>query len=142
MLSERWIAAYHADEVPDERALACVLAAAQIGVLVVREQISEALGVDVSSPEGHLRLAHALIDFYSIPLLSPDLAAEAHAALALLQPQPPQRPQAASRRKRAPAMRRAVTTVDAKPGTVASVSGQAPEEHPRRAPEVKGARRT
>lgn len=139
VLSERWIAAYHAAEASDERALACVLAAAQIGLLVVREQISEALGVDVSSPEGHLRLAHALIDFYSTPLLSPDLAAEAHAALAQLQPQPPQRPRAASRRKRAPAVQRGEATVNAKPGAVASGGERAPEKHPRRAPKAKGA---
>jgi len=139
VLSERWIAAYHAGEASDERAVACVLAAAQIGLLVVREQISQALGVDVSSPEGHLRLAHALIDFYSTPLLSPDLAAEAHAALAQLQPQPPQRPRAASRRKRAPAVQRGEATVDAKPGAVASGGERAPEKHPRRAPKAKGA---
>jgi AcrR family transcriptional regulator len=95
VLSEQWIAAYHGGDVSDVRGVACVLAAAQIGLLVVRDQVSNALGVDVSSPEGHLRLAHALIDFYSSPLLSPELAAEAHAALAQLQPQ-------AARRRRAP----------------------------------------
>jgi AcrR family transcriptional regulator len=89
VLSERWIAEYHAGDVSDERAVACVLAAAQIGLLMVREQISKALGVDLSSPQGHLRLAHALIDFYSTPLLSPELAADAHAALAQLQRRPP-----------------------------------------------------
>jgi len=98
VLSERWIAAYHGGEVSDERAVACVLAAAQIGMLMVREQISKALGVDVSSPQGHLRLAHALIDFYSTPLLSPDLAEEAHAALAQLEAQSPSRPRAATPR--------------------------------------------
>ena len=81
VLSEQWIAEHHAGDVGDERAVACVLAGAQIGVLMVHEQISRALGVDVLSPPGHLRLAHALIDFYSTPLLSSDQAAEAHAAL-------------------------------------------------------------
>jgi AcrR family transcriptional regulator len=141
VLSEQWIAAHHAGEVSDERAVACVLAAAQIGVLMVREQISQALGLDVSSPQGHLRFAHALIDFYSTPLLSPDLAAEAHAALTQLQPPPPQRLRAASRRKRAPAAQRGEIPADTKPGTVASVSGRALEDPRRRARDAKGARR-
>jgi AcrR family transcriptional regulator len=86
-LGEQWIAAHHAGEIRDARAVGCVLAAAQIGLLMVREQISRALGVDVFAPEGHLRLAHALIDFYSTPLLNSDQAAEAHAALDQLQRQ-------------------------------------------------------
>ena len=139
VLSEHWIAAYHPDEVSDERAVACVLAAAQIGLLMVREQMSKALGVDVSSPQGHLRLAHALIYFYSTPLLPPDLAADAHAALAQLQPPPPQRPKATSRRRRAPAVQRSETRADAKSRT--SASGRAPEERPRRVPEARGGRR-
>jgi TetR/AcrR family transcriptional regulator, regulator of cefoperazone and chloramphenicol sensitivity len=94
VLGEQWIAEQPAGEVGDERAVACVLAAAQIGLLMVHEQISGALGVDVFSPQGHLRLAHALIDFYSTPLLSSDQAADAHAALDQLQRQTAQTPQA------------------------------------------------
>jgi AcrR family transcriptional regulator len=81
VLGEQWIAEQHAGEIGDQRAVGCVLAAAQIGLLMVREQISHALGADVFSPVGHVRLAHALIEFYSTPLLSPEQAAEAHAAL-------------------------------------------------------------
>jgi TetR/AcrR family transcriptional regulator, regulator of cefoperazone and chloramphenicol sensitivity len=80
-LSEQWIGAHHAGEFADEKAVACVLAAAQIGILMVREQISQVFGADVDRPGGQLRLDHALIEFYSVPLLSPDLAARAHAAL-------------------------------------------------------------
>jgi AcrR family transcriptional regulator len=87
VLGEQWIAEHHAGEVGEERAVACVLAAAQIGLLMVHEQISRALGIDVFSPQGHLRLAHALIDFYSTPLMSSDQAADAHAALDQLQRQ-------------------------------------------------------
>jgi TetR/AcrR family transcriptional regulator, regulator of cefoperazone and chloramphenicol sensitivity len=93
VLGERWIAEHHAGETGDERAVACVLAAAQIGLLMVHEQISSALGVDVFSPQGHLRLAHALIDFYSTPLLGSDQAAEAHAALDQLQRRTASEPQ-------------------------------------------------
>jgi hypothetical protein len=42
--------------------------------------LSRALGMDILAPEGHLRMSKALIDFYSHPLLSPELAAQAHAA--------------------------------------------------------------
>jgi TetR/AcrR family transcriptional regulator, regulator of cefoperazone and chloramphenicol sensitivity len=96
VLGEEWIAEHHAGEIGDERGVACVLAAAQIGLLMVHEQISRALGIDVFSPQGHLRLAHALIDFYSTPLLSPDRAADAHAALDQLQRQMAATPQATS----------------------------------------------
>jgi TetR/AcrR family transcriptional regulator, regulator of cefoperazone and chloramphenicol sensitivity len=96
VLGEQWIAEHHSGETGDERAVACVLAAAQIGLLMVHEQISRALGVDVFSPQGHPRLAHALIDFYSTPLLSPDQAADAHAALDQLQQQTTLPPQATS----------------------------------------------
>lgn len=99
-LSEHWIAAQLQGERVDARALACILAAAQIGVLMLREQISTALATDVFSPQGHLRFAHALIDFYSTPLLSADLAAQAHAALGLLEPQIPHERAAGSARKR------------------------------------------
>jgi TetR/AcrR family transcriptional regulator, regulator of cefoperazone and chloramphenicol sensitivity len=80
-LSEEWIGAHHAGEFADERAVACVLAASQIGILMAREQISRVIGADVDSPAGQLRMDHALIEFYSTPLLSPDLAARAHVAL-------------------------------------------------------------
>jgi AcrR family transcriptional regulator len=139
-LSERWIAAHHAGEVSDVRGVACVLAAAQIGLLMVQQQISKALGADVSTPEGHLRLAHALIDFYSSPLLSPELAGEAHAALARLQSQPARTPQAAPRppRKSASAGQRGERPAAAKPR--ASAVARAPQKPRRRAPDANGAR--
>ena len=86
VLSERWVTANLAGTVSDHRAVAGVLAAAQIGMLMVREQLSRVLDLDPSSVAGQLRLSHALIDFYSTPLLSPGLAREAHAALDQVQP--------------------------------------------------------
>jgi AcrR family transcriptional regulator len=100
VLAEQWMAEHHAGEIRDPRAVGCVLAAAQIGLLMVREQISHALGADVFSPGGNLRLAHALIDFYSTPLLSSEQASEAHAALAEVQRQTAPQPQTISRPKR------------------------------------------
>lgn len=117
--SERWIAMNHVDDIADVRAVACLLAAAQIGVLMLRHQISIALDADIYSPEGHLRLGHALIEFYSTPLLSSDLAAQAHAALGHLPESPPSTSRAKSARTHAttkpqgPSVRR--SQIQAKP---------------------------
>jgi len=97
--SEQWVATKQPGQPMDVRALACILAAAQIGLLMLREQISTALAADVFGPTGHLRLAHALVDFYSTPLLSSDLAAQAHAALGQLEREPPPEPAAGSGHK-------------------------------------------
>jgi AcrR family transcriptional regulator len=135
-LGEGWIAEHHAGEIGDERAVACVLAAAQIGVLMVHEQISRALGVDVFSPEGHLRLAHGLIDFYSTPLLSADQAAQAHAALDHLQRQPAPRPRATAEPARAWVDERGTVTAEAASRPVTSAGRRAPQasgpEHAKR----------
>jgi hypothetical protein len=50
------------------------------GLLVFHDQVSRALGADVLSPEGHLRMSKAIVDFCSHTLLSPELATKAHAA--------------------------------------------------------------
>jgi AcrR family transcriptional regulator len=92
VLSERWVTANLAGTVSDHRAVAGVLAAAQIGMLMVREQLSRVLDLDPSSVAGQLRLSHALIDFYSTPLLSSALAREAHAALDQVQQSGQERP--------------------------------------------------
>ncbi len=47
----------------------------------MNEYLSQTLGADIFSREGHLHLAKAKIDFYSRPLLSPELAAQTHAAI-------------------------------------------------------------
>lgn len=143
VLGEDWIAAHHAGEIADERAFACVLAAAQIGMLMVREQVSQVLGVDAFSPEGHLRLAHALIDFYSTPLLSSELAAQAHSALGQLQHQPPSKPRAGSGRRRAPAEQHGPRSGQTKPANAGSPGGRAPSEsRSSRSPEAKRGRRS
>jgi hypothetical protein len=84
----------------DPRAYAAVLVAMNLGLLVMQDHLSRALGADVLSPEGHLRMSRATLEFYSHPLLSPDLAARAHAAFDRLQaptpasaPQPPSAPE-------------------------------------------------
>ncbi len=80
-LGERWLAQYHPGLIDDQRAYSALLVAVELGALSMNEQLSQSLGADILSPEGHLRLAKAKIDFYLQPLLSPELAAQANAAI-------------------------------------------------------------
>jgi TetR/AcrR family transcriptional regulator, regulator of cefoperazone and chloramphenicol sensitivity len=79
-LTEQWIARHHPGITADRKAYAAVLCAMQIGMLTLHDTLSRVLGADILEPEGHLRLSKAAVDFYSHPLLSPELAAQAHAA--------------------------------------------------------------
>jgi TetR/AcrR family transcriptional regulator, regulator of cefoperazone and chloramphenicol sensitivity len=100
-LAEQWLARHEPGHSQDPRAYAAVLVAMQTGLLALHEHLSRALGMDILAPEGHLRMSRALIDFYSSPLMSPELAAQAHAAferverLQATQPRNPAGPTAA-----------------------------------------------
>ena len=87
-LTEQWIARHHPGISEDPQAYAAVLVAMQTGMLMLHGSLSRALGADILSPEGHLRVSKAAVDFYSHPLLSPELAAQAHAAYDRLRAQP------------------------------------------------------
>jgi AcrR family transcriptional regulator len=87
-LAARWLEDHHPGQMSDPAAYAALLVAMEIGALVMQEQLSRALGADIFAPEGHLRLARAKLDFYSKPLLSPELAAGALAALDQFQEKP------------------------------------------------------
>jgi AcrR family transcriptional regulator len=65
----------------DVRAYAAVLVAMQLGVFLMSDQLSQVLGVDVRSPEGHARMNRGMVDLFSHPLLSPEQAAQLHAAV-------------------------------------------------------------
>jgi hypothetical protein len=52
----------------------------QSGLAAMHEHVSRAMGIDAFSPEGHLRMAAAMADLYSHPLLDPDLVAQTRAA--------------------------------------------------------------
>lgn len=80
-LAEMWLAQHQPAEPADPRGYAALLVAMEIGLLAMHDQLSRALGADIFSPVGNLRLASARVDFYSRPLLSPELAAQAHAAI-------------------------------------------------------------
>jgi TetR/AcrR family transcriptional regulator, regulator of cefoperazone and chloramphenicol sensitivity len=58
-------------------------------MLGMHEHLSRALGADILSPEGHLRMSRGAVDLHSHALLSPDLAAQAYAAYDRLQARPP-----------------------------------------------------
>ena len=83
-LTEQWISKNAPDVTEDYRAYAAVLVGMQSGMLAMHDHVSRALGVDVFTTDGHLRMAGALADFYSHPLLDPEFVAKARGAMAPL----------------------------------------------------------
>jgi AcrR family transcriptional regulator len=79
-LTQRWITRQQPGISQDPRAYAAVLVAMLVGRLVLHDQVSRVLGVDVLSPAGHVRVGKAAVDIHSHALLGPELAAQAHAA--------------------------------------------------------------
>ena len=79
-LAEQWLAKHLPGHSDDPRAYAAVLVAMQTGLLALHDHLSRNLEADILTPEGHLRMSRALVDFYSHPLLEPELAAQARAA--------------------------------------------------------------
>jgi len=89
-LTEQWVEKFTPDVTEDLRAYAAVLVGMQSGILAMHEHVSRALGVDMFTAQGHLRLANALADFYSHPLLDAEFVANARAAMEPLRaPNPP-----------------------------------------------------
>jgi AcrR family transcriptional regulator len=80
-LTESWLAEHHAGPIRDPKAYSAVLVAMELGSMVMRAQLSRVLGADVLGPEGNRRLVRARLDFYSQPLLSPELAEQAQSTL-------------------------------------------------------------
>ncbi|GAA4240951.1 TetR/AcrR family transcriptional regulator [Actinomadura meridiana] len=65
----------------DLHAYATVMTAMNLGLYVLHEHVSRALGVDILTAEGYRTMALAMIDLYDDRLLSPELVAQARAAL-------------------------------------------------------------
>jgi AcrR family transcriptional regulator len=65
----------------DRKARAAVITAMGLAIPILAQHVSRGLGVDISTPEGDQKLARALIDIYSHPMLSPEDAALARAGL-------------------------------------------------------------
>jgi AcrR family transcriptional regulator len=84
-LSEEWMGRNLPGQIKDPHAHAAVFVAMQVGMLGMHEYLSRALGADILTPEGHLRMVRGAIDVYSRPLLDADQAAAAHAAIDRLQ---------------------------------------------------------
>ncbi|MFI7641435.1 TetR/AcrR family transcriptional regulator [Nonomuraea sp. NPDC049400] len=84
-IGERWIA--EADksrpEPPDvdARSRSTMIAAMALAPTVLRRHVERGLGVDLTSPEGQVKLMRAVLDIYSHSLLSPEEAAQARKAL-------------------------------------------------------------
>ncbi|GAA0727045.1 helix-turn-helix transcriptional regulator [Dactylosporangium roseum] len=89
-LTEQWISTYAPDVTEDYRGFAAVLVGMQSGILAMHDHVSRALGADVFTTEGHIRMAGALADFYSHSLLDAEFVAKTRAAMASLRaPNPP-----------------------------------------------------
>ncbi len=79
--SQRWVQEHHGGRVADPGAYASLLVATEVGLLVMRAQVSRQLGADILGPDGHLRLSRAKLEFYSKPLLDEGSAELAYKAL-------------------------------------------------------------
>lgn len=79
-LSEDWLTRDKV-ETRDLRAYAAVLVAMQLGVFLMKDQMSRALGVDLDTPAGHVRLNRGFVDAFSHVLLTPEQAAQLHTAM-------------------------------------------------------------
>jgi AcrR family transcriptional regulator len=75
-LAEVWLAEHNPGQMIDPHGYAALMIAMETGMLMMHEQLSRSLGA-------------ARIDFYSQPLLSPELAEQARAAVRHLQAQQP-----------------------------------------------------
>jgi AcrR family transcriptional regulator len=84
-LTEQWLELADADRKDEpavgRRVRAAVLNAMAMGVPLLREHVSRAIGADMFSPEGFRLIALAELDIYSHTLLSPTLADTARAGL-------------------------------------------------------------
>jgi AcrR family transcriptional regulator len=77
---EKWFATTDLKS-SDPRAFVAVLSAMKMSLFTMRDQLSRALGTDVGEPDGWTRMLRASLDIFANPLISPEQAAQAHAAL-------------------------------------------------------------
>ncbi|MET9315022.1 helix-turn-helix domain-containing protein [Kribbella sp. NPDC003505] len=66
---EEWTTSFGIDP-KDRRGYAAALAAIKLSVFVFREQVSKALGEDITTPAGYNRIGRALMEVFTIPLLT------------------------------------------------------------------------
>jgi TetR/AcrR family transcriptional regulator, regulator of cefoperazone and chloramphenicol sensitivity len=82
-LSETWFTGFVGDRQGSApaRDKAAVVTAWGLAIPMMFDHLSRAFGTDLAKPEGYARLANALLDLYSNPLMSPEEAAAARAGL-------------------------------------------------------------
>ena len=83
-LGEDWLVRGEV-ETRDVRAYSAVLVAMQMGVFMLRDQLSRAFGEDIDTPAGQLRLQRAFAEAFSTPLLTAEQNTQIQAALDRLQ---------------------------------------------------------
>lgn len=79
-VTEQWLARQFPGELDDPKAVAVLLTAMQLGPMLLRQQVSAALDVDLLSRAGHIRSSKTFIDIYARSWLSKDSAEAAKAA--------------------------------------------------------------
>lgn len=70
---EEWSTAYGLHPT-DRRAYAAALAAIKLSVFVFRDQVSKALGEDITTPAGYARIGQGLMEVFTIPLITEEQA--------------------------------------------------------------------
>ncbi|HEY3562063.1 MAG TPA: helix-turn-helix domain-containing protein [Kribbella sp.] len=68
---EDWAASYGITP-KDPRGYAAALAAIKLSVFILRDQVSKAIGEDITTPAGYNRIGQALMEVFAIPLLTPE----------------------------------------------------------------------
>lgn len=79
-LAEQWAMRYQV-KTDDLHAYATILVAMQMGVFVLRDQVSRSLGEDITDLTGWTRMNQAFLDVFANPLLTPAQAEQARAAM-------------------------------------------------------------
>ncbi|TCC45675.1 TetR/AcrR family transcriptional regulator [Kribbella capetownensis] len=70
---EEWSTAYGIHPT-DRRAYAAAMAAIKLSVFVFRDQVSKALGEDITTPAGYARIGQGLMEIFTIPLITEEQA--------------------------------------------------------------------
>jgi AcrR family transcriptional regulator len=88
--TEQWLAGQEQLSTRDSRAYAAVLTAMTLGLVVLHEHVSRAIGTDMMAPVGHARAVVATVEVLSQPLVGPELADQAASAFAAAHGRPAQ----------------------------------------------------
>jgi AcrR family transcriptional regulator len=79
--TEQWITRFMPGLTTDVRGFSAVLCAMHIGMLGMQEPLSRALGADILSRDGNLRLMRAMVEIHSTTLMTPEQTEQVTASL-------------------------------------------------------------